>query len=144
MNVIDNRPRGISVSDSDYLPDVIKNLNLGPIRFKLMSNESPVKWDETFAKQVEEEYRKFLTLTLEAGGQPVVPDGLLDVYWHQHILDTEKYAEDCNIIFGKFIHHFPYFGLRGDEDQAELQESFKKTVEKYKKKLMVLLKILSQ
>ena len=41
-----------------------------------------------------------------------------------HILDTRKYAEDCDKLFGYFLHHFPYFGMRGDDDRNDLQEAF--------------------
>jgi hypothetical protein len=44
----------------------------------------------------------------------------VDKFWHGHILDTLKYAEDCDVIFGRFLHHFPYFGMRGAEDAANL------------------------
>jgi hypothetical protein len=40
----------------------------------------------------------------------------VDTFWHYHILDTLKYAEDCQAVFGYFLHHFPYLGLRGEED----------------------------
>ncbi|MFM6129989.1 MAG: hypothetical protein ACKPBV_14885 [Sphaerospermopsis kisseleviana] len=44
---------------------------------------------------------------------------MLDDYWHNHILDTRKYAEDCDLIFGFFLHHYPYFGLPGEEDEGQ-------------------------
>jgi hypothetical protein len=42
----------------------------------------------------------------------------VDTFWHYHILDTRKYAADCQAVFGQFLHHFPYSGLRGNEDAA--------------------------
>jgi hypothetical protein len=44
----------------------------------------------------------------------------VDKFWHGHILDTMKYAEDCQRVFGYFLHHFPYFGMRDAEDAANL------------------------
>jgi hypothetical protein len=29
-----------------------------------------------------------------------------------------KYAQDCETVFGYFLHHFPYAGLRGEDDEA--------------------------
>jgi hypothetical protein len=29
-----------------------------------------------------------------------------------------KYATDCDAVFGHFLHHFPYIGLRGEDDEA--------------------------
>ena len=52
---------------------------------------------------------------------------MIDEVWHQHILDTNAYAEDCERIFGHFLHHYPYFGMEGEEDQAKLQSCFEET-----------------
>ncbi len=52
---------------------------------------------------VEREYRQFLYLIICNPGQTVVPwSHDLDDFWHEHILDTAKYAEDCNTIMGSF------------------------------------------
>ncbi|MCL6485635.1 MAG: hypothetical protein I4O49_15950, partial [Janthinobacterium lividum] len=45
----------------------------------------------------------------------------VDTFWHYHILDTLKYAADCDQVFGYFLHHFPYIGLRGEDDEAAHQ-----------------------
>jgi hypothetical protein len=46
-----------------------------------------------------------------------------------HILDTKKYAEDCDRSFGGFFHHFPYFGMRSEIDSANLIEAHSRTQE---------------
>jgi len=61
----------------------------------------------------------------------IVPNKLVDAFWHAHILDTMKYAADCEHVFGHFVHHFPYFGLRGEEDARELQDAFATTKQRY-------------
>ncbi|HVF04562.1 MAG TPA: hypothetical protein VNA20_06970 [Frankiaceae bacterium] len=48
-----------------------------------------------------------------------------------HILDTVAYASDSAKIFGFFLHHFPYFGMRGAEDAANLVSAYDTTVERY-------------
>ncbi len=50
--------------------------------------------------------------------EAIAPDRNADKFRHGHILDTMKYAEDCDNVFGCFLHHFPYFGMRGEEDAA--------------------------
>lgn len=42
-----------------------------------------------------------------AGIQGLVPDPVTDVVWHTHILFTEKYHQDCETLFGEYIHHRP-------------------------------------
>lgn len=56
---------------------------------------------------------------------------MIDDFWHLHILDTQKYAEDCQVIFGYFLHHFPYFGMRGEEDAKNLSDSWEETCNLY-------------
>lgn len=55
----------------------------------------------------------------------------MDTIWHYHILDTRAYAKDCQSVFGEFFHHYPYFGMRGKEDEENLEKSFYKTCELY-------------
>jgi hypothetical protein len=50
--------------------------------------------------------------------EAVAPLMDVDTFWHYHILDTMKYAQDCQAVFGYFLHHFPYVGLRGQDDLA--------------------------
>ena len=60
-----------------------------------------------------------------------MPSKLVDKFWHEHILDTMSYQKDCEAVFGYFIHHYPYFGIYGDDDQRALQESFNETIALY-------------
>lgn len=84
-------------------------------------------WSQHLINEVERQYRQFLKLSA-LPGPVVVPTKLIDVFWHAHILDTRKYAEDCDQIFGRFLHHFPYFGMRGEQDRENLQKSFLDTL----------------
>jgi hypothetical protein len=55
----------------------------------------------------------------------------VDTFWHYHILDTMKYAADCENVFGYFLHHFPYIGLRGEDDEAAHQHAGSRMQELY-------------
>lgn len=98
----------------------IKPLDLGPIRFKLQNQEEGEGWDQATCDKVESAYRMFLALCITHPEKNIVPTKLVDKMWHYHILDTKKYAEDCERYLGQFLHHFPYFGMRGEEDKTEL------------------------
>ena len=39
--------------------------------------------------------------------------------------------EDCDKVFGGFLHHFPYFGMRGAEDAAALSQAYDETLSLY-------------
>ncbi|GAA8681298.1 hypothetical protein Kyoto142A_09990 [Helicobacter pylori] len=64
-----------------------------------------------------QQYKNFLVLQMVYKNVDFVPNGMIDEAWHQHILDTAKYRKDCDMLFGKFLEHYPYFGLRGKEDE---------------------------
>jgi hypothetical protein len=49
----------------------------------------------------------------------------------QHILDTQAYREDCQRLFGVFYDHYPYFGLNGPEDAANLEAAYDVTLTLY-------------
>lgn len=77
----------------------------------------------------EDLYRKFLALKLRYPGRVLAPTGPIDTFWHAHILDTRAYAHDCQELFGGYLHHYPYFGMRGPEDRADLERAFADTID---------------
>ncbi|KQV91384.1 hypothetical protein ASD15_04995 [Massilia sp. Root351] len=94
----------------------IADLDLEPIKVKLMHEESGEGWSLQKANAVEFEYRRFLYLMKTFPQEQTAPLMDVDTFWHYHILDTMKYAVDCQAVFGYFLHHFPYIGLRGEDD----------------------------
>lgn len=122
-----------NIPDLDTRIKIIGELNLDPIKIKLMCAEEGPSWERPKIDRVEIQYRRFLVLNLKYPDHNIVPTKEVDAFWHAHILDTEKYATDCHAIFGYFLHHFPYFGMRGKEDAQNLQEAFARTKELYLK-----------
>jgi hypothetical protein len=98
--------------------DAINALDLSPIKTKLMHRASGEGWSAAQADAVETEYRRFLTLMKLYPNESTAPLVDVDTFWHYHILDTAKYAADCASAFGYFLHHYPYLGLDGAEDEA--------------------------
>lgn len=96
----------------------INALDLEPIKVKLMHKESGEGWTLERANAIEFEYRRFLYLMKKYPDEQTAPLVDVDTFWHYHILDTMKYAVDCDAVFGHFLHHFPYIGLRGEDDEA--------------------------
>lgn len=102
-------------SNDDF--KAIAELDLEPIKVKLMHEESGEGWTLERATAIEFEYRRFLILMKKYPNEQTAPLVDVDTFWHYHILDTLKYAADCDAVFGYFLHHFPYIGLRGEADQ---------------------------
>lgn len=106
------------------LKDRIDSIDLEPIKFKLMKEFG---WALEYSDHVEVLYKGYLLLSQLNLDQPLVPTKAIDEMWHQHILDTRKYEDDCARTLGRFFHHFPYFGVRNDEDARNLEIAFAET-----------------
>src|SRR5688572_15430441 len=104
-----------------HMVDAIFKLDLDPIKLKLMDKNEGHGWTRSEADRYELEYKRFLALLAKFPDEVIAPNTNVDKFWHGHILDTMKYAEDCQNVFGYFLHHFPYFGMRGEEDAADLK-----------------------
>jgi hypothetical protein len=107
--------------------ELINSLDFTMVKRKLMDEEEGQGWDEEYTNHVEQRYKRFLCMLIVNDGHSVVPTKNIDQFWHQHILDTRAYAKDCQTIMGKFIHHFPYFGMRSEQDAQDLLDSFEET-----------------
>ncbi len=112
--------------------EAIAALDLNPIKTKLRHVASGEGWSQAKASAIELEYRRFLYLMHSFPNEEVAPTVDVDTFWHYHILDTMKYAADCEQAFGYFLHHYPYVGLdtaaeagaeeRGGQRMKELYE----------------------
>jgi hypothetical protein len=96
-------------------------LDLDPIKIKLMHVRSGEGWSLEKANAVEKEYRRFLCLMKLYPGEDTAPLADVDTFWHSHILDTMKYAADCERVFGYFLHHYPYVGMDGSDNEKQFR-----------------------
>ena len=103
--------------NTNDLFDAVMQLDLEPIKMKLMHVASGEGWSLEKANAVEKEYRRFLCLMKMYPDEDTAPLVDVDTFWHYHILDTMKYAADCEQAFGYFLHHYPYVGMRGEDDE---------------------------
>lgn len=97
----------------------LEALDLDQIKMKLMHVESGEGWTALRADLVEVEYRRFLFLMRKYPDAQASPTVDVDTFWHYHILDTMKYARDCEAVFGYFLHHHPYVGIGADADESD-------------------------
>lgn len=104
----------------------LQHLDLEPIKVKLLSSDGH-GWTVGQVEEMVAAYRRFLFLCYRHPEKRIVPTHLIDEVWHTHILDTSKYARDCEQVFGYFLHHFPYLGTRGSADQQALLDAFAET-----------------
>ena len=95
----------------------IKNLDLGSVRANAMAK---LGWSSEKAQRVENSYRRFLYALAHKKENDLLspPSQEVDDFWHQHILDTRKYREDCYTVFGHYIDHTPRL-LPEDQRRAD-------------------------
>ena len=105
----------------------IASIDLEMIKMKLTLTDEGEGWSQEQCDDAEVEYKRFLHLNKKFLKAAIVPTELVDIMWHYHILDTRAYHRDSEAVFGGYFHHFPYFGLRGEEDKGNLISSFEKT-----------------
>jgi hypothetical protein len=88
-----------------------------------------IVWPRLAAEKAVCQYKRYLYLLYKYGrqAQPFPPSLEIEEIWHHHILHTEQYHRDCQYIFGGYLHHFPYSGMRDLEDFQNLQSSFAET-----------------
>lgn len=114
------------------IPPEIIDLNFERIKHKISLKES-LGWSFDKIAHAEREYKRYLTLIKANIDKRIVPSKLMDEFWHMHILDTKAYREDCHKVFGRFIDHYPYFGIYGQEDHKNLLNEFEETKKLYRK-----------
>ena len=105
----------------------IANIDLEMVKMKLKDTEEGLGWSDEQCDIAEIKYKRFLHLNKKFPDFPIVPHTTMDLMWHQHILDTRAYHSDCDIVFGQYFHHFPYFGIRSESDKQDLTSAFEET-----------------
>lgn len=95
----------------------IDHLDFSDLLKKLTNTVAPKPyshyWTPDQAKAAIQRYKNYLYLLVKYRDQydSIPPTLEIDEIWHNHILETRRYHADCNILFGEYLHHYPYFGL---------------------------------
>ena len=111
----------------------IAALDLEMVKRKLAESDEGAGWTAEQCEDAEVEYKRYLMLCRKFPhpAHSIVPNKIMDTMWHYHILDTRAYCRDSDKVFGGYFHHFPYFGMRGDEDERNLRDAFGETKRHY-------------
>lgn len=90
----------------------------------------PTATDEQLT-EAERDYRRFLWVHRQYPHANLTPSEAVDMIWHAHILFTRKYANDCDRMFGYFLHHTP--GKGSGISREEFKRRFRATKDLYKR-----------
>lgn len=109
----------------------IYGMDLSMIIKKMVNHQG---WLQKDAMAISKLYRDYLFLQKKYEDETtIVPPEEVDEFWHNHILDTQKYHTDCQAIFGKYLHHYPYFGIDATSNATDLNDAFEITLSLYVK-----------
>lgn len=102
--------------DKQIILRIEDSLDLSNIARKAAQNN---EWDNNQTSYAIDWYLKHLYLCVKYPNLPIAAiSKSADEMWHQHILDTRKYATDCNQIAGRFLNHTPIYGKPSDFEIA--------------------------
>jgi hypothetical protein len=93
--------------------------NLEQLDFGLIGTRMQVKYNWTISRinGAIDAYLHFLYFT-QLFKFSVNPTADIDEIWHQHILHTRKYNDDCDKVFGKYLHHLPFPSQLNEEKKS--------------------------
>jgi len=89
------------------------------------------RWGRPRVDAADDWYRKFLWLCYMHGSPLAAIGKDADDLWHMHILDTPKYARDCDKIFGTYLSHQPIYGRPTVNDRKVYKNSEKLYLAEY-------------
>lgn len=106
--------------DQQKALEAIDGLDFSMIKEKLCKSEEQCGhgWEQQRADEAIAWYRKFLKLAVLTDAY-IVPTKDIDQVWHTAILFTRKYAEDCQKVYGRFLHHQPTIGQGDNHEDVE-------------------------
>lgn len=119
-HTVDMREKEMTLLDTATrtLPESIEGLDLSDLGRKLLQDDAfeaqrrngEQLWDEERVARALHEYKQFLALMHWYPDAVLIPSEDIDDVWHTHVLNTARYQQDCEAIFGSFQHHAPSSG----------------------------------
>lgn len=90
----------------------ITALDLESVKVRAMDPALGEGWTREYAEGIERGYKTYLTMLAKYPdhAEDILLSKDVDEFWHTHILQTIKYTEDCEAVFGKYLHHAPHVG----------------------------------
>jgi hypothetical protein len=93
--------------DSQLFLQNLSQIDLKPLVWSLLCSDPGKNWDTQRMMRAIAYYLAFLFLIHLYPEKELTPPPEVDTVWHTHILNTQKYREDCQTLFGYFVDHCP-------------------------------------
>ena len=126
-------PRKLTTKPTQEVISAIRALDLESVKLRLMDDELGEGWSREYADSIETAYRTYLTMLVkyQDHAEDIMLAKDVDEFWHTHILQTMKYSDDCEKVFGTYLHHNPHVGPRTAEDLQKRAALAEKTQRLY-------------
>src|SRR5262245_5290086 len=113
----------------------IRALDLESVKLRAMDPKLGEGWTRAYADSIEVAYKNYLTMLVkyQDDAEDILLSEDVDEFWHTYILQTIKYTEDCEAVFGKYLHHTPHVGEVTQEDVEKRIALAEKTRRLYEK-----------
>jgi hypothetical protein len=109
----------------------LQTLDWQTIRHHLLNSDEGRDFTRAQAARAIWQYGLFLFLAQQYPGMRLVPTKEIDGVLHAHIATERQYHDDCQTLFGGFVHHSAGLGTRGDRTQW--LEAFNRTKQLFEK-----------
>ena len=125
----------LTTKPMEHVIAAVQALDLEPVKLRVMDAELGEGWTREHADRIEAAYRTYWMMLAKYpdDAQDIVLSKDVDHFWHAHILQTAKYAEDCQKVFGNFLHHNPHVGPRTSADVEKKSALMHKTRRLYQR-----------
>lgn len=97
--------------------NLLEQIDLSPLLIPLMRS---YHWKHQQAEQACQRYLNFLCLLWLYPDRLLIPTQEIDQVWHNHILSTRQYRQDCQTLFGCYLDHHPELNLEENPDPSLL------------------------
>src|SRR5216117_979781 len=111
-------PRKLTTKPTAAVISAIQALDLESVKVSIMDPGLGEGWTQNYADSIEVAYKNYLTMLVkyQDDAEDILLSEDVDEFWHTYILQTIKYTEDCEAVFGKYLHHTPHIGEVTQED----------------------------
>jgi hypothetical protein len=129
------QPKQLTGKPTHEVVNAIRALDLDSVKARLMDPDLGEGWTQEYADSIEEAYKTYLTMLVkyQEHAEDIMLAKDVDEFWHTHILQTMKYADDCQAVFGTFLHHNPHVGKLSQADLDKRVEHAEKTRQFYER-----------
>ena len=107
-----------SQRDAHSILELVRSIPLDRQRVRIVAKHGLT--DEEAEKWLDE-YRKWVALRRCFEGAYMVPTAVVDEVWHEHIVDTRRYTDFCERVFGRYLHHEPIIDPSENQSKSAKQ-----------------------